>query len=379
MEARLDRPTDEGSSDSTAACLPLHTAAASSPAVADSTQGSAAEEEPRHVTEKPSSLERSGAGTGESVPEGGGTGATDDDGQGQRDGTPARQAGDSPKASSLPSVSSGRNGGSVVSPLVVKRGPGRPRKDGSSPVQRKKLHSFPGRPRVRSRKPSLLSLAGSSGQMPPGGSLLEQPPASYDMELEHSGQPPLTPQASTSMSDSAHYDQPGHGESPHEKQDELSPEGSERVCALCNLGESSSMGQGKLVRFEPTLGFQPFRRAAKLVQRAASSSEDRTPSLQGSTTPPLRRGGKGLRLSRGKPLSRLSAEFKPPNSSEEMLTVGFAEEPDVGAVFEPSGHTYVHRNCAAWSEGVCPGEDDSLIHVDKAVFYGMSQAMRELN
>lgn len=41
-------------------------------------------------------------------------------------------------------------------------------------------------------------------------------------------------------------------------------------------------------------------------------------------------------------------------------------------VFFP-GHTYVHRNCAAWSEGVCPGEDDSLIHVDKAVFAAMSQ------
>ncbi|XP_049271677.1 histone-lysine N-methyltransferase 2C isoform X2 [Rhipicephalus sanguineus] len=372
MEARLDRPTDEGSSDSAAARLAPQTA--SSPVVADSTQGSAVEEECPRVTEKPGTSERSGAGTREGVPEG--KGAVDDDGgQDKREGTPVQQTGDSPKASGVLLASPVRDSGGVVSPLVVKRGPGRPRKDGSSPVQRKKLssHSFPGRPRVRSRKPSLLSLAGSSGQTPPSGSLLERSPAPYEMDLEHSAQPPLTPQASTSMSDSAHYDQPGPGESPHDKQDELSPEGSERVCALCNLGDGRSMGQGKLVRFEPTLGFQPFRRAAKLVQRAPSSSEERASASQGSTTPPLRRGGKGLRLSRGKPFSRLSAEFKPPSSTEEMLTVGFAEEPDVGTLFEPSGHTYVHRNCAAWSEGVCPGEDDSLIHVDKAVFYGMSQ------
>lgn len=43
------------------------------------------------------------------------------------------------------------------------------------------------------------------------------------------------------------------------------------------------MGQGRLVRFEPTLGFQPFRRAARL-HRSGSLDQDRSP---GAT---LRRG-----------------------------------------------------------------------------------------
>ncbi|KAK8780690.1 hypothetical protein V5799_017974 [Amblyomma americanum] len=370
MEARLDRAADEGSSDSAAASLPP-AAPDSPPAAASSTHGSATEEDPVQVTEKTNPSDRSGAGTSEGAPDGRGGSAEND---GQREGTPVVQhAGDSPKSSgALSTAASGGESSGVVSPLVVKRGPGRPRKDGSSPVQRKKI--FPGRPRVRSRKPSLLSLAGSSSRTPPGGSLLEP---SYEMELEHPTQPPLTPQASASALDSAHsYDQPGLAESPLEKQDELSQEGPERVCALCNLGDGSAMGQGKLVRFDPTLGFQPFRKASKLLQQRGPlppSAEERAAMQQGSAALPIRRGGKGLRLSRGKPLSRLTAELKPTNSAEETLAVGFAEEPEVGALFEQDGHTYVHRNCAAWSEGVCPGEDDSLIHVDKAVFSGMSQ------
>ncbi|KAH8023975.1 hypothetical protein HPB51_020648 [Rhipicephalus microplus] len=136
MEARLDRPTDEGSSDGAAARLALQTAC--SPAVADSTQSSAAEEGSPHVTERPGTSEQTGAGTRESFPEG--KGATDDDGSpDKRAGTPVQPTGDSPKTPGVPLASPIRDGGGVVSPLVVKRGPGRPRKDGSSPVQRKKL------------------------------------------------------------------------------------------------------------------------------------------------------------------------------------------------------------------------------------------------
>ncbi|KAL3211532.1 hypothetical protein MRX96_036352 [Rhipicephalus microplus] len=176
MEARLDRPTDEGSSDGAAARLALQTAC--SPAVADSTQSSAAEEgSPPCDRKGPVPRNRLVLELGRvfprvkvprmmmavqiSVQE-----------------HPYSQTGDSPKTPGVPLASPIRDGGGVVSPLVVKRGPGRPRKDGSSPVQRKKLssHSFPGRPRVRSRKPSLLPLAGSSGQTPPCGTQLERSP-----------------------------------------------------------------------------------------------------------------------------------------------------------------------------------------------------------
>ena len=32
-----------------------------------------------------------------------------------------------------------------------------------------------------------------------------------------------------------------------------------RLCAFCNLGDRSLLGQGTLTRYEPTPGFSPFR------------------------------------------------------------------------------------------------------------------------
>ncbi|KAM7313238.1 hypothetical protein ISCGN_003116 [Ixodes scapularis] len=225
-------------------------------------------------------------------------------------------------------------------------------------------HSFPGRPRVRSRKPGSfhLSMAGCGGGLTP-----ELPSVGYELELD--APQPQTPGSTTPESV---YDPQSAGESLLEKQEESPPEWPERLCSVCNLGETSPMGQGRLVRFEPTLGFQPFRRAARL-HRSGSLDQDRSP---GAT---LRRGrAHSPRLQRGKSLSRSSLDTKmSPSAAEDSLGVGFAEEPEVGVLFEPSGHTYVHRNCAAWSEGVCPGEDDSLIHVDKAVFSGMTQVRAE--
>lgn len=37
---------------------------------------------------------------------------------------------------------------------------------------------------------------------------------------------------------------------------------------------------------------------------------------------------------------------------DELTMIGYVEEPEVQTLFEPTGHFYVHRNCAAWSQGV---------------------------
>jgi hypothetical protein len=34
---------------------------------------------------------------------------------------------------------------------------------------------------------------------------------------------------------------------------------------------------------------------------------------------------------------------------EELTIVGYLEEPDLGIVFESTGHYYVHQACALWS------------------------------
>lgn len=34
---------------------------------------------------------------------------------------------------------------------------------------------------------------------------------------------------------------------------------------------------------------------------------------------------------------------------EELTIVGFLEEPEIGILFEQTGHYYVHQSCAIWS------------------------------
>ncbi|KAM7313241.1 hypothetical protein ISCGN_003119 [Ixodes scapularis] len=285
MEAGLDRPAEsDGGGDPADGAL---TTTAFGTKVADDDLLHRVETATVVKSEGPEGLEAASEAR-PNTPEGSG----DDDDGGRSD----RGAGESPEqlfpgsrsdlelaSSSTSYLESPDCATSALAPLVVKRGPGRPRKDGSSPIQRKKLfgdlwvgrHSFPGRPRVRSRKPGPfhLSMAGCGGGLTP-----ELPSVGYELELD--APQPQTPGSTTPESV---YDPQSAGESLLEKQEESPPEWPERLCSVCNLGETSPMGQGRLVRFEPTLGFQPFRRAARL-HRSGSLDQDRSP---GAT---LRRG-----------------------------------------------------------------------------------------
>lgn len=46
-----------------------------------------------------------------------------------------------------------------------------------------------------------------------------------------------------------------------------------RLCALCNCGEKSLLGQGEIFQFEPTLGFNPFKRVLK-SRRGSGDGEE---------------------------------------------------------------------------------------------------------
>lgn len=48
------------------------------------------------------------------------------------------------------------------------------------------------------------------------------------------------------------------------------PTGPGPMCSLCNCGEKSLLGQGELARFDPTPGFNPFKRP---LQRKRSMGE----------------------------------------------------------------------------------------------------------
>ncbi|XP_061299009.1 histone-lysine N-methyltransferase 2D [Pezoporus flaviventris] len=108
-----------------------------------------------------------------------------------------------------------------------------------------------------------------------------------------------------------------------------------RRCALCNCGDWSPHGQWELQRFEPAPDWS---------------------QLLGGHEPPE------------------GPEQGPPELEREPLgddpaQVGFSEGVTLAQLFEPTGHCWVHRCCAAWACGV----DQEPGAVNRAVFSGISQ------
>ncbi|NXU59143.1 KMT2D methyltransferase, partial [Turnix velox] len=122
-----------------------------------------------------------------------------------------------------------------------------------------------------------------------------------------------------------------------------------RRCALCNCGDWSPHGQQKLQRFEP---------APDWPQRLAGYQppEDPSQSPQSLSQPP-------------------EDPCQPPRevTGADLLQIGFSEPMTPAQLFEPTGHCWVHRWCAAWSAGVEQDVELGLSGVDRAVFSGISQ------
>ncbi|KAM9265213.1 histone-lysine N-methyltransferase 2D [Morus bassanus] len=109
-----------------------------------------------------------------------------------------------------------------------------------------------------------------------------------------------------------------------------------RRCALCNCGDWSPHGQRELQRFEP---------APDWPERLAGHEPP-----EGPGQPPL----------------------EPEPAGDDLAQIGFSERVTPVQLFEPTGHCWVHRWCAAWSAGVGQ-EAAGLAGVDRAVFSGISQ------
>ncbi|KAM6106289.1 histone-lysine N-methyltransferase 2D [Pterocles gutturalis] len=107
-----------------------------------------------------------------------------------------------------------------------------------------------------------------------------------------------------------------------------------RRCALCNCGDWSPHGQRELQRFEP---------ASDWPERLGGHEPP-----EGPGQPPLEPVG------------------------DDLAQIGFSEGVTPAQLFEPTGHCWVHRWCAAWSAGVVQ-EAAGLAGVDRAVFSGISQ------
>ena len=119
-----------------------------------------------------------------------------------------------------------------------------------------------------------------------------------------------------------------------------------KVCAFCNLGERSQLGQGEMMRLLCPDGFIPQR-----------TTPD-TPENLSNTIPTPERDS-GDKSPRGPVTCRRQKSFNkcrhPSLTSEyvdELTIIGYTEEPHVSTLFDSTGYFYTHRSCALWSNGV---------------------------
>ncbi|XP_027583124.2 histone-lysine N-methyltransferase 2D isoform X2 [Pipra filicauda] len=113
-----------------------------------------------------------------------------------------------------------------------------------------------------------------------------------------------------------------------------------RRCALCNCGDWSPHGQWELQRFEPVPDWPE-----RLVGNNPPEGPGQPPP--GSGQPPT----------------------EPELAGDDPAQIGFCEGVTPVQLFEPTGHCWVHRCCAAWAAGAGP----EAAGVARAVFSGISQ------
>ncbi|XP_068593242.1 histone-lysine N-methyltransferase 2C-like isoform X2 [Cebidichthys violaceus] len=131
-----------------------------------------------------------------------------------------------------------------------------------------------------------------------------------------------------------------------------------KQCAFCYRGEDPPLGQGPLVVFGPTPGYIPLH----ILNRRTSSDRDNDchdHCYRGDQAPPTCSSPEQCES---------SSEFV-----EQLGPVGLPHDINVQSLFDPTGQCCAHLQCAAWSEGVCRGEGQSLLYVDKAIDSGSTQ------
>ncbi|XP_041804215.1 histone-lysine N-methyltransferase 2C isoform X2 [Chelmon rostratus] len=143
---------------------------------------------------------------------------------------------------------------------------------------------------------------------------------------------------------------------------------SERLCAFCYCGGRSLLGQGDLQVFSTTPQIEArFSHKGGGGSTSDSSDGEKTtqPKVAGETTSGQREKTNGSE----------NCEEEPDTASrfwDELSHVGLPQDLNVQSLFE-SGQCWAHQSCALWSEGVCEGEGQSLLNVDRAIDSGSTK------
>ncbi|XP_062285762.1 histone-lysine N-methyltransferase 2C isoform X4 [Scomber scombrus] len=143
---------------------------------------------------------------------------------------------------------------------------------------------------------------------------------------------------------------------------------SERLCAFCYCGGRSLLGQGELQAFSITPQLDAlFSQKGGGGSTSDSGDGDKTtqPKMAGETTSGQREKTNGSESCEGEPDP--ASRFW-----DELSYVGLPQDLNVQSLFE-SGQCWAHKSCALWSEGVCEGEGQSLLNVDRAIDSGSTK------
>ncbi|XP_033732984.1 LOW QUALITY PROTEIN: histone-lysine N-methyltransferase 2C-like [Pecten maximus] len=277
----------------------------------------------------------------------------------------------------------------------IKRGPGRPRKDGVGPIQRKRVSLGKTSTKSSIKKgvhihPSFAGLVRSfqGGAMDSGPMDTAMQEATQVVAADIAGTSSMMLDYDQEMSSMAMEDDQAsssYSVMSGEGSDPLEPLMPAKLCSLCNCGERSLLGQGELGKYDPTPGFNPLKKTLGKSRNKTPEFDERTTSEKGPKPltwrrhrGPLKGNNDILQLNRER---SKSPRRYPHNSDEdptcilgdELSMVGYPEDIDLTQVFEQSGHTLAHHCCAAWSEGVVQTHDLLLKYVDRAVYTGLSQ------
>ncbi|GCC35405.1 hypothetical protein chiPu_0013888 [Chiloscyllium punctatum] len=151
----------------------------------------------------------------------------------------------------------------------------------------------------------------------------------------------------------------------------------EQLCALCYCGERSSLGQGELKRFNPTPDFILQRKSPSQAKQDGTDLEDVNDKSHKQCSTSQRWQQKSP-CHAAMPISTcinvpVASEEQTSRYWDELTQVGLPDGIDVQALFEPSGHCWVHQCCAEWSSGVRQTDEQVLLNVDKAVLSGIAE------
>ncbi|XP_037837713.1 histone-lysine N-methyltransferase 2C isoform X3 [Kryptolebias marmoratus] len=139
---------------------------------------------------------------------------------------------------------------------------------------------------------------------------------------------------------------------------------SERLCAFCYCGGRSLLGQGDLQIFSVTSQHETlFSHNSEGGLAGDGSDGDKTAQPGEGTSGQKEKNGSETCHEESDPASRFW---------DELSHVGLPQDLKVQSLFE-SGQCWAHQSCALWSDGVCEGEGQSLLNVDRAIDSGSTK------